>query len=112
MRCGAANLVAACVVASAVAVAQPAATPAPVPQTQLPIESAPALVQPATSPRQGDSSRRLTIPRVSRPPKLDDFLNGTPRDPAARVNDFRRREPGDGQPATRETSAYLSYDDK
>lgn len=54
----------------------------------------------------------LSTPRVSRPPKLEDFLNGTPREAEARVSDFRQREPGDGVPASQPTEAYLSYDDK
>ncbi|HEY3129006.1 MAG TPA: DUF5916 domain-containing protein [Acidobacteriota bacterium] len=53
----------------------------------------------------------LKIPRVSRPPKLEDFLNGTPPE-AAKITDFRQREPADGKPVSRETTAYLSYDDK
>src|SRR5262249_12590917 len=52
----------------------------------------------------------LHIPKVSRPPRLADFLNGVPREDEARVDDFRQREPGDGVPATQPTSAYLSYD--
>lgn len=54
----------------------------------------------------------LMIPRVSRAPKLEDFLHGTPREEEARVTGFRQREPGDGTPVSQETSAYLSYDDK
>lgn len=53
---------------------------------------------------------QLEIPRVSIPPKVDDFLNGTHRG-SAEVTDFRQREPGDGVPASQKTSAYLSYDD-
>src|SRR5262249_8465988 len=33
-------------------------------------------------------------------------------DAEARITDFRQREPGDGVPASKETSAYLSYDHK
>ena len=54
----------------------------------------------------------LTIPRVSRAPKLEDFLSGTAREAETRVTDFRQREPGDGIPVSQETTAYLSYDDK
>jgi hypothetical protein len=52
----------------------------------------------------------LRVPRVSRPPRLADFVNGTPREAEARVDDFRQREPGDGVPVTQPTSAFLSYD--
>ncbi len=54
----------------------------------------------------------LRIPRVSQPPKLQDFLDGTARQAEARVSGFRQYEPGDGTPASQETTAYLSYDDK
>ncbi len=52
------------------------------------------------------------IPRVSQPPKLEDFLDGTSREAEVRITGFRQREPGDGTPISQETSAYLSYDDK
>jgi hypothetical protein len=52
----------------------------------------------------------LHIPRVSRPPKLEDFLNGVPRESEARVTGFLQREPGDGVPVSQETTAYLSFD--
>lgn len=55
-------------------------------------------------------SRTLRVPRVSRPPRLEYFLGGTPRDAEARVDDFRQREPGDGVPVSQSTSAFLSYD--
>jgi hypothetical protein len=54
----------------------------------------------------------LTIPRVTRPPKLADFLNGTPREAELVVTDFRQFDPGDGVPVSQPTTAYLSYDDK
>lgn len=63
----------------------------------------------------------LSIPRVAAPPPLDRFLRlaSAAGEPAecpenvcgVRVSDFRQREPGDGVPASRETFAYLSYDD-
>jgi hypothetical protein len=54
----------------------------------------------------------LRIPRVSRPPKLSDFLNDTPREAELVISDFRQYTPGDGTPVTQPTKAYLSYDDK
>src|SRR6185436_10241439 len=54
----------------------------------------------------------IRIPRVSRPPKLEDFLKNTPREAEARVSGFRQREPHDGEPSTHPTTGYLSYDDK
>jgi hypothetical protein len=53
----------------------------------------------------------LQIPRVSRPPTLEDFLNGTPREAEAEVTDFRQFDPKDGAPVSQPTTAYLSYDD-
>ena len=54
----------------------------------------------------------LRIPRVSRAPQFRDFLNGTPREDELVVTDFRQYSPGDGEPVTQPTTAYLSYDDK
>jgi hypothetical protein len=56
--------------------------------------------------------RILQIPKVSRAPKLQDFLNGIAREAEVKVTDFRQHEPGDGVPATQSTAAYLSYDDR
>jgi hypothetical protein len=52
----------------------------------------------------------LRIPRVSRPPKLSDFLNGTPREAEAVVTVFKQLDPHDGEPISQPTAAYLSYD--
>lgn len=64
----------------------------------------------AAPPEPGNTSFR--IPKVSRPPKLEDFLNGTPREAEFQVTDFRQFDPGDGTPASQPTTAYLSYDEK
>ena len=53
-----------------------------------------------------------TIPRVTRAPKLDDFLAGRAREAELAVSDFRQNIPGDGDPASEQTTAYLSYDQK
>ena len=53
----------------------------------------------------------VRIPRVDRPPKLSDFIEGRAREAEAVVSDFRQMMPGDGVPATQQTTAYLSYDD-
>jgi len=52
----------------------------------------------------------LRIPRVSRAPKLADFLNGTAREAEAVVNTFWQFDPHDGEPISLPTTAYLSYD--
>lgn len=54
----------------------------------------------------------LHIHRVAGPPKLEHFLDGPWRATGIHVADFRQYEPGDGVPASLETSAYLSYDEK
>jgi Domain of unknown function (DUF5916)/Carbohydrate family 9 binding domain-like len=53
-----------------------------------------------------------TIPRVTRAPKLEDFLEGRAREAELTVKDFRQNIPGDGNPASEATMAYLSYDQK
>ena len=52
------------------------------------------------------------IPRVGRPPTLDDFVQHRPREAELAVSDFRQYLPGDGAPASEPTVAYLSYDEK
>jgi hypothetical protein len=54
----------------------------------------------------------ITVPRVTRAPKLTDFLNGTPREAEVKVTDFRQQDPDDGKPVITPTEAYLSYDQK
>lgn len=57
-----------------------------------------------------DETRPLKIPRVTRPPRLEDFLNGTPREAEAVVTTFWQFDPHDGEPISQPTTAYLSYD--
>jgi len=52
------------------------------------------------------------IPRVTRAPRLDDFLAGHAREAELTVTDFRQNIPGDGDPASEQTTAHLSYDQK
>ena len=54
----------------------------------------------------------LSIPRVSEPPQLEDYLNGASRESEVSVTGFRQRKPGDGTPVSQETVAYLSYDEQ
>lgn len=58
----------------------------------------------------------IQIPRVSTPPKLEEFLNMEPspnwRGKLAKVDRFTQRIPSDGAPASQRTEAYLGYDDK
>jgi hypothetical protein len=73
---------------------------------------APAILFAADSP----ALPVLTIPRLNRPPQLEDYLtmepNGEMEGKLARVGNFIQREPNDGQPATQRTDVYLGYDDK
>jgi hypothetical protein len=52
----------------------------------------------------------LQVPRIERPPKLQDFISGEPREAELRIDDFRQFQPGDGTPVSQPTTAYLSYD--
>lgn len=66
----------------------------------------------AVSPEFG----KVTVPRVSQPPLLEDFLGMGPS-PAwqgklAKVEGFIQRIPSDGEPVSQRTEAYLGYDDK
>jgi hypothetical protein len=69
---------------------------------------------PASSakPAPAGRARSETIPRVSRAPKIVDFLENRPREAELAVTDFRQNQPGDGTPATESTAAYLSYDSR
>src|SRR6266404_1564890 len=59
---------------------------------------------------------RLQIPRVSRPPILDDFLSMQPSVETvagmAKVEGFIQREPEDGKPVSQRTEAYVGWDEK
>jgi hypothetical protein len=58
----------------------------------------------------------ITIPRLSRPPTLDDFLSMEPQGEIAlqmvKVTGFRQRTPHDGEAVSEPTDAYLGYDQK
>jgi hypothetical protein len=56
--------------------------------------------------------KTVHLSRVTKAPKLEDFLNGNVPAGQARIDDFRQNAPSDGAKATRETVAYLSYDDE
>lgn len=69
-----------------------------------------AFPQAATTPPPVKPAVR--IPRVATPPKIEEFLNGSFRQDMLRVDDFRQRHPGDGEPVSQRTSAWVGYDDK
>jgi len=58
----------------------------------------------------------LTIPRLSRPPVLEQFLTmrpeGEPATQMVKVTGFIQRNPHDGQPASEPTEAYVGYDER
>jgi len=58
----------------------------------------------------------ITIPRLERPPSLDDFLSMQPQGDVAphmaRVTGFTQRNPHDGESVSEKTEAYLGYDQK
>ena len=58
----------------------------------------------------------VVIPRVDRPPTLEDFTDMKPvngmGEKLRRVSEFVQRDPKDGEPATQRTEVYLGYDDK
>jgi len=78
--------------------------------SEAPLQVGPEHAGAGRAPENGAVS--LRIPRVSRPPKLEDFVRGGTIETEARVAEFRQRSPGDGTPISQSTSAYLSYDDR
>ena len=57
----------------------------------------------------------LVIPRVERPPALEDFLEMKPRrgmeGQLAKVEGLVQKEPSDGSPSSQDADVYLGYDD-
>lgn len=57
----------------------------------------------------------LTVPRIERAPTLEDFVEMHPSSPMAvmvKAGQFVQRTPRDGEPVSRQTDAYLAYDDR
>src|SRR5437868_10137056 len=55
----------------------------------------------------------VQIPRVSRPPRLEDFEEMKPQGAATelrKVSGFTQQQPSDGKPATQPTDVYIGYD--
>jgi Domain of unknown function (DUF5916)/Carbohydrate family 9 binding domain-like len=69
-------------------------------------------VQPAPKPENEPPS--LTIPRLQRPPALEDFLSMRPQGEIAlqmaKVTGFTQRNPHDGEMVSEPTEVYLGYD--
>ena len=64
----------------------------------------------------GGPRPEIEIPRVQRPPKLEDFLDMKPNremdGQLAKVEGFKQFSPKDGEPASQPTEVYLGYDDE
>jgi Domain of unknown function (DUF5916) len=59
------------------------------------------------------AASNVQMPRVSRPPRLEDFENMKPHGAAAelrKVSGFTQQQPSDGKPATQPTDVYVGYD--
>jgi len=78
--------------------------------------SSPPDKQAQSSPAAELGPPALTIPRLDRPPALDDFLDMQPRGEIAlqmaKVTGFTQRNPHDGESVSEPTYAYLGYDQK
>ncbi|MBI3712026.1 MAG: carbohydrate binding family 9 domain-containing protein [Burkholderiales bacterium] len=57
------------------------------------------------------AEEKLIIPRANKAPVLADYVHGLPAEHGVEVGNFRQFIPGDGTPSSRDTKAYLSYDD-
>jgi hypothetical protein len=66
---------------------------------------APAQIKPA-------QIKDVQIPKLNTPPRLEQFLGGASRADLRRIDDFRQRQPGDGVPVSRKTSAWIGYDER
>jgi Domain of unknown function (DUF5916)/Carbohydrate family 9 binding domain-like len=99
-----------------------AATQKPEPSQEYPSPSAqlpgPPIKNPDVQPAPKSVSEppTLTIPRLPRPPALEDFLAMQPRgeiaQEMAKVTGFTQRNPHDGESVSEPTDAYLGYDQK
>lgn len=63
------------------------------------------------------ANKTITIPRVPRPPKLEDFISMKPAPEFANggmvmVDKLIQKEPKDGEPISQRTEVYLGYDRK
>jgi Domain of unknown function (DUF5916) len=71
-----------------------------------------ALHAQAVPPLPSAQIKDIHVPKITRPPKIEQFLGGASRSDMKRVDDFRQRQPGDGVPVSRKTSAWIGYDDR
>jgi hypothetical protein len=90
--------------------APPATAPVAVASSPVIAPVAP-LIEAAPGVNPTDSARRLTIPRLEHAPRIEDFLDGNPRNQTVEVRGFLQREPHDGSPVSQPTTTYLAFDD-
>jgi hypothetical protein len=53
----------------------------------------------------------IQIPKIKSRPLLEEFLNGQERSDMKRIEGFLQRQPGDGVPVSRKTTAWIGYDE-
>lgn len=57
-------------------------------------------------------AENIHVGKIAQPPKLDDFLSGGEVPGFLRITDFRQNKPADGKPASRETIAWIAWDEQ
>ena len=71
---------------------------------------------PQTVQNPTESKPQLSIPKVTQPPALEDFIDMKPggefNGKLAKAENFIQQRPKDGEPATQKTEVYICYDDK
>jgi hypothetical protein len=82
----------------------------------VPGQNSQTIQQNSPAPKQAIAPPALTIPRLTRAPVLEDFLNMQPEGETAlqmaKVTGFVQRTPHNGEKVSEETDAYLGYDQK
>ena len=71
-----------------------------------------ALYSQTSKPPATAQIKEIRIPKIAGKPQLEQFLHGTSRSDMKRIDDFRQRNPGDGNPVSSKTVAWIGYDDK
>src|SRR5262245_18422599 len=64
----------------------------------------------AAAQTSAHEAARVRIPQATEPPTLEALLSGRMAEAAAVITEFRQRQPGDGDPASQQTTAYVSSD--
>jgi hypothetical protein len=69
---------------------------------------------PALANKKAEPPPELVVPRVERPPQLEEFVTMKPapewEGKLAKVTEFTQYRPSDGKPSTERTEAYVGYD--